>query len=316
MYLLGDLDSAQFMVLDLANPTEPRAIDDLPPGEFPTRIAWGDENTLYFNVLRRSERDDSPLWAFDPALLRADVESGAVTSFPANGVAFPNSTGRLIAVVDPGVYEESPSVFVALNADGELLADHEQPAISSASHNGWVTPIHWRTEVFASYALAHPDAAYTELGTEPPPTQLFDAFIAGDLPGFLGEIITPFPTRVIWSPDGTQVAYLSPPDENSLSDVMMLTLDDEPTVLMEDLPYGATLQNWQNELAVYHPERGLILWTPEDIAEVEGVLGVTAHPSGGWVLQKTDDTITLYLDGEEQVIASDVQAFDVTLAGR
>jgi hypothetical protein len=126
----------------------------------------------------------------------------------------------------------------------------------------------------------------------------------------------PFPAEVVWSPDGSQAAYVPPLNDASQQNIMVMTVPDgESVAVLDDVEIPVFVLRWRDALAISNPSEGVILWTPDSTVEIGDVLGVTAHPSGGWVLLKRDGTISLYLDGEEQIIASDIDAFGVTLAG-
>jgi hypothetical protein len=315
-YIATALLSAPLMVLDLNDPTAPRLVRPDEEGE-PIYFRWGDENTIFFNtVLPLSERggmlsfDDLPLW-------RADMTSGEVTPFPANGIAYPNPRGDLVAVVDPGIYNETPMTMTFLRPDGEILSSHQHASVSSGSHLGWVAEPYWSDSGNSvRYAVPDPDLVYTVFGEAHPPTQLYEAFSQGDDPVLLGEIIMPFPAEVVWSPDGSQAAYVPPLNDASQQNIMVMTVPDgESVAVLDDVEIPVFVLRWRDALAISNPSEGVILWTPDSTVEIGDVLGVTAHPSGGWVLLKRDGTISLYLDGEEQIIASDIDAFGVTLAG-
>lgn len=313
-YLAAENNGQKLMIIDLSQPTVAQAIDALPPNALLGYLRWQDENRLWLNTFYQNP--NANLLETDWSLWQVDAASGRVMPNTDKGVAFPAPDGRRFAIVNPSVYGADPATLTIFSSNGLRLGKpYEYPAISSASHLAWLPNLHWGAEDTIHFALPAPDLVYA---FEQIPSTKLIAFQPSDGASVIGEIITPYPADVLWSPDGEQVAFLSPPDAAGSQRVIVHTIaTGEEQILMTDAPLGSLLLEWNTWLLV-NANGSLHLWSPSQGSQTfTEVWGVTHSTDGGLALLMglPQGKIVHLEDGTQTTIADNLNPFPITLAG-
>jgi hypothetical protein len=255
--------------LDLTPEEDPGRfrLEPLPPGLLPAYLAWGGEDTLWFSTLRLQAgmlQAEGGIWRIDLGQPTPTMES-----FPDfAGVAFPSPDGRWLAILQTGVYEQTPARLTFYTPDdlSQALASFEFPEVSSASHLPWIPDARWFGDELR-FSLPQADAVYSDR----PKADLLGFSLDGGRVAY-GQIESPFPAEVIWSNEGDQVAYLSLPDDQNQQALLtrnLLTGAEE--TIAPGLEIGARPLLWHNDLLYLSADQSLIGLQSGELESVWGL---------------------------------------------
>jgi hypothetical protein len=315
-YVSTNTNGQSLVLLDTANPTHPLqtiSSDSFPAGSLLGFLSWQGEDLLWLNTFTQPDRPDVKLLESNWGLWVIRVDTGRVTTISdqgRGGVAFPSPDGQVIAWVYPGRYQEIPAVISLYNSAGDQLGTYEFPAVSSGTHLPWLPHITW-VEDTLWFALPDPDILYA-FDSATPVSQLIELRLDGTTT-VLGEAQIVYPAKVVWSPDGRQVAYITPAESASQNVVIKALESGEGTVIREQIPLGSEVLLWGDWLVVSLLGEGIILWSPDREYSVPDVFGVATTQTNGLVLAKRDQLV-YWQDGDETLIARGISGLDMILA--
>lgn len=334
-------DQTRLSIIDLSDPLT--VAQTLDPSQFPSNtvlgyLAWQGEETLWFNTLQNPASPNDAggsLLQTNWELWQFNASTGTIADFEADGVAYPSPDGMWVAVVQPGVYEETAGIIQFYNNVSELTGEYEFPAVSSASHLAWLPEIQWVGDAIR-LVLPDPDLVYA---TAPyPPSQVLEISTSGTATAF-GDIHIAFPLALAWSADGLQLAYLTPDSNGTDLKFYLYYAVDEPHQIMplSDLPMGSDVVALHDLFAINAAGERVYFWWNNTYTTMISVWGITQTVTGQYVILEGSPvaSITLWENGilptpEEsnapnltpipmsapfQTLADDLTTFEVQLVG-
>jgi hypothetical protein len=177
---------------------------DEPP--YIAQVTWLDDETLYFNTLRKTTINLQPqndLW-------RANISTGEVQQVldAGEGGRFSISPNReQIAIIYPGIYGQPTGRIRLLDPVSLVLEDKlEYAGISTGAEYPFYPEVFWEDDGSALLvAIPDKDLVYDDVNS--PPTVLWRLPAAGEREQ-IGSVPASFFGQPRWSSDGTTLTYL------------------------------------------------------------------------------------------------------------
>jgi Tol biopolymer transport system component len=230
------------------------------------QMAWAtDARTLYVNTLRGEGMDIRPaddLWRVDAA----SGEAARLLADGAGGQIVPSPDGAWLALVSAGEYTppdepaRTPATIAFYDpASGARTVALEFPAPATASSRRWHAQPRW-TPDGSGVLVAVPPAALVYDGADSR-TALWFLPVEGE-PQRLGVVAADFFGLPVFSPDGSQIAYLAPRSGNNPNRAQLVIArqdgSDPATVATRD-DGRLFFAGWQGERFLFAQGDGLFM---------------------------------------------------------
>jgi WD40 repeat protein len=297
-YLSEEGARDRLFILNVAVPEEVIEVTGLPSESGLTYLQWQDENSLWLNTYQKANLPEAAFSSTDWDLWHISLDPLTVEPvIDQRGAAFPSPDGTKTAILYPGRYGEIPGSISILDSERNLLGSMEFPAISSGTYLDYLPPLVWHEDGLR-VALPNPDLIYNS--SEPLPTRLIE-FNPTDGQIELGEVtFQALYWHFVWSPDGTQIAYLDPQQDNT---VIIRDLSSGEQTSLDSLGSSGRLYHWQKYLIYANLELNRA-WQPDGttLESRQGELFGLAYTRNGKLLIQTAAGISFF--GGEQLLTN------------
>lgn len=173
-------------------------------------VNWVNPTTLYFNTYEVTGQN---LGDTNDDLWRVDIITGELRlMFPPTmgGLVFPSPDASLLAVITPGVYQETDVTITLTDTrprpEIEPRVIFSFPAVSTGSELPFYPSMTWLDERTIWMEIPDPDLIY-QLGDDVQPTQLWEIDVLTGETTNIGEVITSYFERPGLSPDRTRIIW-------------------------------------------------------------------------------------------------------------